>query len=319
MPKMSQNSNAAAGGKSNNVVILATAGYDHSIRFWEAPSGICYRTVQYQDSQINCLEITPDKKYLAAAGNPAIRLFDVNSNNPNPVTSYDGHSGNVTAVGFEEVKGNWMYSASEDGTIKIWDFRAKGCQRDIDLKAPINAAKLHPNQVEIFTGDQNGQVSKWDLTANKCSWATVPDNDSHIQSISISATGDLAAAGGSRGSCFAWDPSKPDGMHEFKAHDGYVLDCKISKNGQYVATASSDKTVKVWNTDDYSHVTTLQGHQRWVWSCAFSADSQYIVTASSDHSARLWDLKTGEVFRHYTGHSKAVTCVALNDSSSVEP
>lgn len=32
-------------------VILATAGYDHSIRFWEATSGLCYRTLQYTDSQ----------------------------------------------------------------------------------------------------------------------------------------------------------------------------------------------------------------------------------------------------------------------------
>lgn len=30
-------------------VILATAGYDHTIRFWD-PSGICYRTIQYADS-----------------------------------------------------------------------------------------------------------------------------------------------------------------------------------------------------------------------------------------------------------------------------
>jgi hypothetical protein len=27
-------------------VILATAGYDHTIRFWEAPSSTCYRTIQ---------------------------------------------------------------------------------------------------------------------------------------------------------------------------------------------------------------------------------------------------------------------------------
>lgn len=27
-------------------VILATAGYDHTIRFWEAPTGTCYRTIQ---------------------------------------------------------------------------------------------------------------------------------------------------------------------------------------------------------------------------------------------------------------------------------
>jgi hypothetical protein len=32
-------------------VILATAGYDHKIRFWEAPSGICSRYLKYPDSQ----------------------------------------------------------------------------------------------------------------------------------------------------------------------------------------------------------------------------------------------------------------------------
>ena len=34
-------------------VVLATAGYDHTIRFWEATSGSCYRTLQYADSQVN--------------------------------------------------------------------------------------------------------------------------------------------------------------------------------------------------------------------------------------------------------------------------
>ena len=40
-------STSDAGG---DPVILATAGYDHTVRFWQAHSGICYRTVQHQDS-----------------------------------------------------------------------------------------------------------------------------------------------------------------------------------------------------------------------------------------------------------------------------
>ncbi|RCV38846.1 hypothetical protein SETIT_8G175100v2 [Setaria italica] len=56
-------------------VILATASYDHTIRFWEAKSGRYYCTIQYPDSQVNRLEITPDKRFLAAAGNPHIRLL----------------------------------------------------------------------------------------------------------------------------------------------------------------------------------------------------------------------------------------------------
>lgn len=52
----------------------------------------------------------------------------------------------------------------------------------------------------------------------------------------------------------------------------------------------------------------------WMWDCAFSGDSQYIVTASSDNLARLWCVETGEIKREYSGHQKAVVCLAFNDS-----
>lgn len=133
-------------------VFIVTAGYDHTIRFWEAPSGRCYRTLQYPDSvcaharappraqswgsrraarrpaahnpvqQVNQLAISPDKRFIAAAGNPHVRLFDANSTNPNPVTSWEGHTSSVTAVGFQK-DGKWIYTGSEDGTVKIWDMR----------------------------------------------------------------------------------------------------------------------------------------------------------------------------------------------------
>jgi target of rapamycin complex subunit LST8 len=48
-------------------VVLATAGYDHTIRFWEALSGVCLRTIQHPDS-VNRLAVSPDKRFLAAAG-----------------------------------------------------------------------------------------------------------------------------------------------------------------------------------------------------------------------------------------------------------
>lgn len=49
-------------------------GYDHTIRFWEAPTGLCHRQLQYSDSQVNCLKITPNKQFLAVAGNPNVRM-----------------------------------------------------------------------------------------------------------------------------------------------------------------------------------------------------------------------------------------------------
>jgi G protein beta subunit-like protein len=60
---------------------------------------------------------------------------------------------------------------------------------------------------------------------------------------------------------------------------------------------------------------TFEGHTRWVWDCVFSVDAAYIVTASSDTTACLWDSSSGEPIRTYSGHQKALTCCALNDSA----
>lgn len=139
-------------------------------------------------------------------------------------------------------------------------------------------------------------------------------------------------------------PSSGDyeAVKSLDAHKSHVLKCVLSPDVKYaiiitrtcqplslshatcpscwpprwLATASSDCTVRVWNVADWSLKTTLVGHQRWVWSCVFSADSTYLVTASSDANARLWELVSGEVVRVYKGHRKAVTTVALNDSSA---
>jgi WD40 repeat protein len=63
----------------------------------------------------------------------------------------------------------------------------------------------------------------------------------------------------------------------------------------------------------------LKGHQRWVWDCCFSADSAYLVSSSSDQTAKLWDLASSEPIQTYSGHTKAVTTVSLNDVDTTSP
>jgi target of rapamycin complex subunit LST8 len=123
------------------------------------------------------------------------------------------------------------------------------------------------------------------------------------------------------GTCFVWklgpeDTSVFDHHQTFSAHKTYVLKALFSPNSRLLATTSADKSVKLWNVNKdgtMEMARSLKGHERWVWDCVFSADSAYIVTASSDQTARLWDVAHGETIRQYTGHLKAVVCVALQD------
>eukprot|EP01102_Stenamoeba_stenopodia_P016334 TRINITY_DN569_c0_g1_i2.p1 TRINITY_DN569_c0_g1~~TRINITY_DN569_c0_g1_i2.p1 ORF type:complete len:215 (+),score=34.46 TRINITY_DN569_c0_g1_i2:175-819(+) len=211
-------------------VILATAGYDHTIRFWEAPSGICYRSIQHPDSQVNKMEITQDKQYIAAAGNPHVRFYEVNNNNANPVTSFDGHTSNVTALGFHK-DGKWMYTGSEDGTIKIWDLRAPGCQREYQCGAAVNTVTLHPNQGELISGDQNGNIRVWDLTAGDCSKHLIPAGEVAIRSVTIAPDASAFAASNNKGYTFVWN-SKFEPIQKIEAHNTYVLKCSFSPDSK---------------------------------------------------------------------------------------
>lgn len=260
-----------------------------------------------------------------------------------------------------------MYSCSDDGSVKIWDLRAPGCQRSYAAGVPLNSVVLHPNQAELLVGDQNGGVRVYDLTANSMVTRLEPptgeSGESSIRSVDIVRDGSALVAANNHGKVFFYRP-KPEGHYELQgsiqAHNGYILKTRISTNGKFLATCSSDKTAKVWSlpaamaaaangegAEPEMHgngsmssqrqmssssmsstlgpstppvpsstglIHTLQGHQRWVWDCAFSAVSSYLVTCSSDQSARLWDLSQGEAIRQYSGHHKAVICVALNDA-----
>eukprot|EP00074_Homo_sapiens_P099688 XP_016879039.1 target of rapamycin complex subunit LST8 isoform X4 [Homo sapiens] len=146
--------NTSPGTVGSDPVILATAGYDHTVRFWQAHSGICTRTVQHQDSQVNALEVTPDRSMIAAAGYQHIRMYDLNSNNPNPIISYDGVNKNIASVGFHE-DGRWMYTGGEDCTARIWDLRCGGegaCCPGLGWAALGDRFRLGSLQAEAETG-----------------------------------------------------------------------------------------------------------------------------------------------------------------------
>ncbi|KAJ5151895.1 hypothetical protein N7492_010190 [Penicillium capsulatum] len=226
--------------------------------FWEALSGICSRTIQHPDSQVNRLCITPDKRFLAAAGHNNVKLFDIKSTNPNPVMTFEGHTNNITGVAFH-CEGKWMVTSSEDGTVKVWDTRTGSLQRNYVHRAPVNDVVIHPNQGELISGDRAGMVRVWDLGESVCTHQLIPEDDTAVLSVSVASDGSLLCAGNKKGNVYIWRMVQTDESTRiipictFQAHKDYLTRVLLSPDVKHLATCSADHSAKVWNLEtDYA-------------------------------------------------------------------
>ncbi|RMY85980.1 hypothetical protein D0861_06184 [Hortaea werneckii] len=307
--------------------------------------------LQGSKHQVNRLCISPDKRYLAAAGHHTVKLYDIKSTNPAAVLTFEGHTGNITGLQFH-CEGKWMVTSSEDGTVKIWDTRSGHIQRNYSHGVPVNDVVIHPNQGELISCDRGGNVRIWDLGENKCSHQLVPEEDKSVASVTVATDGSLLCAAVSNsvhGAVYVWrlitvrDVTSLVPVTKFRAHGTYITRVLLSPDVRHLATCSADHTARIWAVDleggasqpshnalddpyrqgsdeppqGFELEQELDGHQRWVWDCAFSADSAYLVTACSDHYARLWELQSKTIIRQYNGHHRGAVCVALNDYSEI--
>ena len=118
---------------------------------------------KFGDNAINRLVLSGDKRYLGACSFGLVKVFDLRPGNQDQDMNFDGMNSNVIAMSFQK-QNKWFFAACEDGNIKIFDFKGQGYQRQYDNGGVmINCAVLHPNEVEIIFGDQNGEIKVWDL------------------------------------------------------------------------------------------------------------------------------------------------------------
>ena len=312
----------------NHGTILVTAGYDGTVRFWDAATAKCCRTVMHQKSQANRMAILRARSQLAVAGNPFVLLYDLAGKSTSELATIEGHRGNVTALGYDRIKGDWLFTASEDASLRIWDLRGDlATALDTRTTSSVYAAAIHPAQTAVIAGDQDGKVYTWDLRAQALSSVKL-DGGMSVRALAVRFDGRRVAVATNTGRIvvYACDEVTGGGLTEvanWPAHATYILQVAFSPDGSVLATASADHTVKLWAKTDaagerdkesYSLWRTLVGHQRWVWDCVFNSDGEYLLTGSSDNTAKLWRLSNGEVERQFNGHQKAISCVALSEA-----
>ncbi|OAF67573.1 hypothetical protein A3Q56_04694 [Intoshia linei] len=136
-----------------------------------------------------------------------------------------------------------MFTAGEEGHIKIWDTRTnyEVIKTVFDVNTQINDAVQHNNQIVIYAVDVNGILNVSDMLTRKTFhsdastgiWYTKDDDYTNVYILK-------------------------------NLSDGWVWDLKFSMDSSFIFSACSDKFIRLWNLNDGLETKTYCVHKRGI-------------------------------------------------------
>jgi eukaryotic-like serine/threonine-protein kinase len=273
--------------------ILASGGYDQTVRIWNYVSGKQLRAMDAHTGIVSCVVFGPDGKYLASASHDGtVKLWDPKTGRL--LRTFDGHQVAVLVLAFSP-DGRWVASGGVDQLVKIWD---------AETGTVLHTLGGHPNSLFAVAFSTDGRR----LASASGSTLKIWNLDTGLGLHTMKANSGIFGAAFSPdsrwlASCCAdktvqlWDVESGKLLRTFNGHSQSVLSIAFGADGLHLATGSADRTIKLWNAESGELLRTFVGHKERVDSVSLTTTKRRLASASWDKTVKVWDLETGTELR----------------------
>ena len=293
--------------------LIATAGFDKTVRLWDAhtrrPAGV----LKGHDKFVNGVEFSPDGHTLASCGDDGkIQLWDMRKRRKE-AAPIQAANGPVYAVAFSP-DGTRIVS-SGTGELKVFNVRShERLHTFTGLGGIVYSVDYSPDGKTIASSGSDGSVHLFNaLTYDDIT--TRSGQKGLVGIVAFSHDGQVLASGSDDGSVWLWDErahwrSEPP----LPRAGGHVRGLAFSPDGRTLAIASWDRTVRLWDLQARKQTALIHTGQRDIVSnVAFSRDGGTLAAASFDRTVRLWNVaEPGGLGTPLIGHAAPVRALALS-------
>jgi WD40 repeat protein len=226
--------------------------------------------------------------------------------------------------------GRTLASASEDGTVKLWE-TATG--HEIRMfrghTRSVTGVAFHPDSHALATSSEDWSLRLWDATSGR-EIRIFRGHSGPIADVAFSPDGrSLASAGGEvdhpqrAGDIKNWDVLGREGVRDLGGHASFPKGVAFSPDGKSLASASHDQTVRIWDAVSGQEQRILRGHTPddfsvlQVNSVAFHPEGKYLASAGGNFLDKrgevlIWDIPTGREVVSIPGHPTEVASVTFS-------
>ena len=189
-----------------------------------------------------------------------------------------GHVGSVNSILFHDGK---LYSAGQDGTVRVWNMKDTECEVIYQFTDPISAICYKNDTLYAASWDKMVRlINPKDHTVKE----SILASENAIRAILVDE--EWLYTAGCEPTVRGYNLET--GEHKtFYGHRSWVYGLNTFQNFLY--SYSDDKSIRVWDIKTSKCVEEFLGHEDGV-TCLEFVDNM-IYTGSMDHSIRSWDLK----------------------------
>lgn len=295
---------------SPNDRVLASGGYEGTIRLWDLDTLRTAHVLRGHASWVESIAFHPDGHYLASGSmDQTVRLWDLDTRQTRHVLQ--GHTAGCGTVAFSP-DGARLASGSADRTIRLWDLRSGQALHTLQgYKNIPGAVAFHPHSRILASGGDDQLVRLWDVDRAKIA-QTFHGHTHTVRPLAFHPDGKVLASGSYDGTIRLWDVCGGRTRHILRGHANGVFGVAFAPNGAILATAGGDGAIRLWDVEDGQTLAVLRGHtDDVVYAVAFCPDGRILASSSRDRTVRLWDVRSGQLLQTLYGHAHWVRTVTF--------